>query len=184
MRSSLSCGGRMAYGMSLCEPSLPLSGASRVQRCLNKLEVRTERRWRGGQRAYWGWGQVSQGLDTAPWRLHSRFKRLPLCLIKVICFLLDYTWCFMPGWGPCSIWQIWLEKRGVILGGIWFQRSLAASEIRISIPRAGLSILFVLSIHFKNIPTFDASHLWRKFLFNITHACSAWNFCIALGWKW
>lgn len=39
MRGSLSC--RVAYGMSLSKPTLPLSGANRVQQCLNKLKVRT-----------------------------------------------------------------------------------------------------------------------------------------------
>lgn len=41
MHGSLSCRGRVAYGMSLSKPTLPLSGANRVQQCLNKLKVRT-----------------------------------------------------------------------------------------------------------------------------------------------
>lgn len=41
MHDSLSCRGRVAYGMSLSKPTLPLSGANRVQQCLNKLKVRT-----------------------------------------------------------------------------------------------------------------------------------------------
>ncbi len=41
MHGSLSCRGRVAYGMSLSKPTLPLSVANRVQQCLNKLKVRT-----------------------------------------------------------------------------------------------------------------------------------------------
>lgn len=41
MHGSLSCRGRVAYGMSLSKPTLPLSRANRVQQCLNKLKVRT-----------------------------------------------------------------------------------------------------------------------------------------------
>lgn len=41
MHGSLSCRGRVAYGMSLSKPTLPLFRANRVQQCLNKLKVRT-----------------------------------------------------------------------------------------------------------------------------------------------
>lgn len=41
MHSSLSCRGRVAYGMSLSKPPPPPFKASRVQQCLNKLKVRT-----------------------------------------------------------------------------------------------------------------------------------------------
>lgn len=68
----------------------------------------------------------------------------------------------------------------VIWGGIWGQRSLAASELRISDPWAGF--LFVL-YPFQSIPTFNASHLGGNFLFNISHAHSTWAFCITVGWK-
>lgn len=41
MQGSLSCRSRVAYGMSLSKPTLPLSKANRVQQRLNKLKVRT-----------------------------------------------------------------------------------------------------------------------------------------------
>lgn len=87
MRGSLSCRGRVAYGMSLSKPTLPLSGANRVQQCLNKLKVRAGWLALKGRTAGWGgvrWGEVgwggslnhsvhsvSEGLSAAPWRLGS-----------------------------------------------------------------------------------------------------------------
>lgn len=134
----------------------PPEWASRVQRCLNKLEVRTERHWRGGQRTYWG-GAGLTGPWYCSWRLHA--LKGCLCLIEVICFLLDYTWCSMPGWGPHSIQQIWLGKRRMIWGGILGQRSLAASKIRISAPigLVWVSCLYLISISYSNTLC-----LWRK----------------------
>lgn len=85
MRGSLSCRGRVAYGMSLSKPTLPLSGANRVQQCLNKLKVRAgwlalKGRTAGFARVDWGGlggslnhsvHSVSEGLSAAPWRLGS-----------------------------------------------------------------------------------------------------------------
>lgn len=82
MHGSLSCRGRVAYGMSLSKPTLPLSGANRVQQCLNKLKVRTGWLALKGRTAGFVRGagvgllnhslhSVSEGLSTAPWRLGS-----------------------------------------------------------------------------------------------------------------
>lgn len=81
MHSSLSCRSRVAYGMSLSKPTLPLSEANRVQQCLNKLKVRTGWLALKGRTAGFvagGWGllnhslhSVSEGFSTAPWCLGS-----------------------------------------------------------------------------------------------------------------
>lgn len=79
MRGSLSCRGRVAYGMSLSKPTLPLSGANRVQQCLNKLKVRAgwlalKGRTAGFARV--GWGGLG-GVDKSqrPQRLRGPQRR-------------------------------------------------------------------------------------------------------------
>lgn len=139
---------RVAYGMSLSKPTLPLAGANRVQQCLNKLKVRTG--WLAGiegedSRICRGTGlcefaclcvcvvcvlnhslhSISEGLSPVPW-----------CLGSEACFkswaVFDRGDLFSVGlymvapWlaeGPCAMWQISAkdrtrERASEILGGI------------------------------------------------------------------
>lgn len=144
MHGSLSCRGRVAYGMSLSKPTLPLSRANRVQQCLNKLKVRTSWCWRGGQQGLLGGGgllnhslhSVSEGLRTAPWRLGSEacFKSWAVFdrgdLFSVGLYMVAP--CLAEG--PCAMWQISAKKKKEskrYREGFWGQRSLEASVIRI-----------------------------------------------------
>lgn len=79
MRGSLSCRGRVAYGMSLSKPTLPLSGANRVQQCLNKLKVRAgwlalKGRTAGFARVGWG-GLGGVAKSQRPQRLRGPQRR-------------------------------------------------------------------------------------------------------------
>lgn len=69
MHSSLSCRSRVAYGMSLSKPTLPLSEANRVQQCLNKLKVRTGWLALKGRTAGYVAGGVGVAKSQPPQRL-------------------------------------------------------------------------------------------------------------------
>lgn len=128
MRGSLSCRGRVAYGMSLSKPTLPLSGANRVQQCLNKLKVRAGWLALKGRTAGWGgvrWGEGGgvaksqrpqrlwgpqrrtmapglRGLALKSWAVFDRGDLFSVGLYMVAPCLAE---------GPRAMWQISAKDR-------------------------------------------------------------------------